>query len=225
MKIYKSLALQAIGQIFFVLTCYGMEALQASLDILAKKIEDEEKLAPWKLLNLSPENKQYALHKACEQGDQKIVELLIQQGYGVNDLNAEKQTPLHRATEKGHSNIVLLLLSHNADIEAKDLAGNTPIFKAILTASKPLVELFITKKANVQVTNYTGETVLHCVVKVANKEIAELLMNNGANLDSAASDGRYRYPWERARVQYGTEHPFVVFLDGKRTEMIFGFKA
>ena len=58
----------------------------------------------------------------------EMVQLLIQQGAGVNAQDEDGETPLHGAmARKGNYNIVKLLVEHGADLSNKATDGKTPL--------------------------------------------------------------------------------------------------
>ncbi|XP_071124054.1 ankyrin-1-like [Mytilus edulis] len=66
------------------------------------------------------------LHKACEEGFEAIVKVLINKNSIINYRDENQKTPLHFACENGHANIVTLLRSLNAK-SYKDIEGQLPI--------------------------------------------------------------------------------------------------
>ncbi len=69
------------------------------------------------------ENKQTALHYACQQGHRDIITLLIEHGAQVNAGGYHNATPLHQAKDTATTK---LLLRHGAQINPYDAYGSTP---------------------------------------------------------------------------------------------------
>jgi ankyrin repeat protein len=76
------------------------------------------------------------LHLAAEGGDERMAQLLIDNGANVNAKHKLHGTPLHAAAGGQHIKVVRLLIDKGADRNAKDINGHTPLDHA---ASFPLV--------------------------------------------------------------------------------------
>jgi hypothetical protein len=74
------------------------------------------------------------LHAAAENGQEKMVRLLLANGATVSRIDLRNGfTPLHSAVKGGHVGVVKILLANNAEVNAKDFAGNTPLNVAAAT--------------------------------------------------------------------------------------------
>ncbi|XP_047485853.1 tonsoku-like protein [Penaeus chinensis] len=67
------------------------------------------------------------LHVACLEGQEEVVEVLLDAGAKVNSCTTDMCTPLHRACIYGYKGIVELLLSKSAYINAQDGAQDTNV--------------------------------------------------------------------------------------------------
>jgi len=90
-------------------------------------------------VNLPDENGMVLIHWACDRGNVKILELLINKGADVNITDSDGQTPLHYASSCCHSDIVKLLLDEKANPTLKDNDGLTA--KDVATENE-IVSLF-----------------------------------------------------------------------------------
>ena len=70
------------------------------------------------------------LHQAASAGDCVRIMQLLDGGWHVDGLNAERETPLHWAANLGQSKAVQLLLSRQADPTLKDRWNHTPSAQA-----------------------------------------------------------------------------------------------
>jgi len=57
-----------------------------------------------------------ALHHACRNGNQDVVQILVESAADVNSLSESHHFPLYCAAGHGHQNIAVYLLNHGADI-------------------------------------------------------------------------------------------------------------
>ena len=71
-----------------------------------------------------------ALSVAAKLGLKDITDLLIQEGAGVNDVDAEGCTPLYFAAQAGHHEIVQILLCANAEVNKPSKARFSPLVAA-----------------------------------------------------------------------------------------------
>ena len=84
-----------------------------------------------------------ALHVAAHFGYQHIVDMLIQAGARVDDLDLQGQTPLHAAASSGQEAIARMLLLQGARLNCVDNAGDTPLHCAARYGRLEVVRLLI----------------------------------------------------------------------------------
>lgn len=63
-------------------------------------------------------------------GNEKVVDMLIQNGANINFVAKDGATPLHAAAENGYENITNTLIQNGANINARNKLGFTPIHLA-----------------------------------------------------------------------------------------------
>ncbi|KAK3704037.1 hypothetical protein QZH41_017967 [Actinostola sp. cb2023] len=68
-----------------------------------------------------------ALHQACIDGCEEIMDILLENGAHLDSIDRELWTPLHAATACGNDDIVEYLLDQGANIVAINADGNMPI--------------------------------------------------------------------------------------------------
>src|SRR5690606_40255181 len=74
---------------------------------------------------------------ACENGNRKIAELLLEQEVSdVNYADEKGRTALHYAAHRGYRAICEALIAKGADINYEDHNGETPLFFATLQDRK-----------------------------------------------------------------------------------------
>ncbi len=91
------------------------------------------------------------LNRACQNGNTKVVELLINNGAKVNDKNDVGHTPLYIASLCGHLDTVKILIKAGAisSINEKTTSGITPLEVACRTGNKEIVQLLLSKGATI----------------------------------------------------------------------------
>ena len=131
------------------------------------------------------ENNQIPIHRAVQEGNQKYIEELLQNGIDINVTDSSNRTPLFFAIIHGHRSIVEFLINKKADvtictieqdtiIHAAAFYGHTEILKDLL--QNPDCKKFIHAK------NYEAKTPLHKATWGNPKpEIVQLLIDHGAD--------------------------------------------
>ncbi|KAK5631888.1 hypothetical protein RRF57_007602 [Xylaria bambusicola] len=149
-----------------------------------------------------------ALHHACENGRDSIVELFLPI---IDDHNAKdysRTTPFQYAFKKRHWSVVKLLLEKGANIELNDEDSETPLSLAAENGYDAIVKLLLENGANIESKDRYGQTPLSlaaengydAIVKllletepISNQKttvengydaIVKLLLENGANIES-----------------------------------------
>lgn len=67
------------------------------------------------------------LHKAVNEQNERLVELLIARHANVNAITNEKQLPLHLAVRKGNARIIQALIDAGSSLHEKNNGGHTPL--------------------------------------------------------------------------------------------------
>jgi ankyrin repeat protein len=66
------------------------------------------------------------LHEAAYLGSTLIVDMLLQYGSDINDVDNEGKNALYFACQEGHLGVVKLLIMRNASFDHQSHDGNTP---------------------------------------------------------------------------------------------------
>jgi ankyrin repeat protein len=82
---------------------------------------------------------QTTLHIAAEAGHESIVDMLLNSGSFIDELDSEENTPLHRATMNEKLGVVRKLLKYGADPNVTNAAGRTPVHIAASTGSLEII--------------------------------------------------------------------------------------
>ena len=123
-----------------------------------------------------------ALHKACEHGSKKIVDMLLKNGAIISVADSDGITPLHIACREGHSEVVKSsLLVHGHDekdvlISAKDNQGNTAVHFAVESGVEEIVKVLLVDGADPIAPKYNEVTPLHIAARNGHIGIAALLL-------------------------------------------------
>ena len=134
-------------------------------------------------INARDENGSTPLHIASLNGQEQVVELLINRGAEVNATSEiGGWTPLHMAASKNHIQVVSFLIKKGADEDAKAIIGGwTPLHWAALEGHKDIVELLIKLGANINSKDNMGNTPLDLAIQYERLDIAEYLSTYSAN--------------------------------------------
>ncbi|XP_044149724.1 tonsoku-like protein [Bufo gargarizans] len=92
------------------------------------------------------------LHRACIEGNAKVVQCLLEKGHPVNPRDYCGWTPLHEACNHGHHDIVQLLLDRGAHINDPGgplCEGITPLHDALSSGNFHVAQLLIRRGASV----------------------------------------------------------------------------
>ncbi len=132
-----------------------------------------------------------ALHVAVGQGNQCIVQVLIERGADLDaksELNGARA--LHMAADFNEIAIIGLLLDHGADIEARDGELRTPLHRAAEAGLNGVVELLLDRSAEIndREGNF-GATPLQQAADNGHLETVELLLDRGAEINAIDKRG------------------------------------
>jgi len=98
------------------------------------------------------------LQDAAFNGQQEIVQYLLEQCAEVDKRNMQGKTPLHRAVYKNHSAIVQLLLDCAADIDAQDDSGRTALHWSAVFGHLDCFKILLENGADFEVKDKTDLT-------------------------------------------------------------------
>lgn len=146
-------------------------------------------------------------------GDDKIVEMLLNQRAEPNTATNEGETPLFAAAYMGNDRIVELLMDKWADAKKTAVDGTTPLHAAAIGGNRRVAQKLIDKFVDVNAVTRDGITPLHlaalygmnwdgplknrkkritnsneCTI-LGNRDIVELLINNRADVNKRSNAG------------------------------------
>ncbi len=147
--------------------------------------------------DISASNKQEktVLHSASEQGNAKLVSILVNKGADVNAKTATGMAPVHFAANKGNIDSVNILADNSANLDIKNNALETPLHLASKENHIEVVRFLLTdnevqKNINKNVNMRDGENAAAYAVKKNNAEIVELLLEYGVEPNRQDNNGR-----------------------------------
>lgn len=131
------------------------------------------------------------LHCAVYQGNDEMVEFLLENGANGNATTADGQTALHIASQRGHRKCMKLLFANHVDLHIVDQAGSSSLHSAVGTATdEATVPLLVKHKVNLNFQNpRNGNTALHLAVECRRPRIILFLLEKGATVDLANDEG------------------------------------
>ena len=100
------------------------------------------------------------LHQAAVRGTRESVQETIDEGFDVNEADADGLTPLHMASINKNYNTAKALLEAGAHVDTQDRWGNTPLWRAVFgkDGTVELIELLIDHGADPAIENESGNS-------------------------------------------------------------------
>ncbi len=135
------------------------------------------------------------LYLAVIEGDEEIVNLLIQAGAELNVQKWNGETPLFAAIEHNKLNIVKALIQAKADVNFKSDGGNTPLMKVSQCSwldekdRHEILNALIEAKADLNMKNKRGLTALSMATLANNIKHVEMLLQAKADPTIKDSSG------------------------------------
>lgn len=83
------------------------------------------------------------LHVCSRMGNQKILEILLQNGADINAVDGEGRTALHYGAQSGHEEVVRALLKQKADPSILDHQGMSVMHVAVVNSQERIVILLL----------------------------------------------------------------------------------
>ncbi|XP_033627890.1 rabankyrin-5-like [Asterias rubens] len=146
------------------------------------------------------------LHRACEWGQELVVQCLVEQQADVNAKDAEGRTPLHIAITNQHPASISLLMSHPLlDLTLRDRSGLTPFAAAMTYKNNKAAQAILNRepRAAEQLDN-KGRNFLHIAIQKSDIESVLFLISVHANVNSSVQDSSKHTPLHLA-VQASSE--------------------
>ena len=108
---------------------------------------------------------------AAQLGQNRTLEILLQNGANIETQNNLGRTPLHTAVHNWSYNgslkkTVEILIQNGAKIDAKDIHGQTPIQLAVSCKQSSMVQILLRYGASLKIRNQDGSTPLEVALNV-----------------------------------------------------------
>lgn len=116
---------------------------------------------------------------ASEEGNRRIVELLISKGANVNGRGDADYTPLMSAVRSRHADIARILLAHRAKPDLGNCFGDTALAFAANEGDIGMVRLLLENGADIN--GGKGDTPLMMAMYTGSMDVVRLLLQKGAN--------------------------------------------
>ncbi|CAK38721.1 uncharacterized protein An04g04570 [Aspergillus niger] len=132
-------------------------------------------------LEITDQNGQTPLSLAAENGQEDIVQMLLERGASVETKNSDSQTPLSLAAANGHERIVQMLLKKGATTETRSSKDQTPLSLAAENGHEKIVQMLLEVGAAIEARGQWGErTPLSLAAANGHEGIVQILLARGA---------------------------------------------
>jgi type II secretory pathway predicted ATPase ExeA len=131
-----------------------------------------------------------SLLRNVEEGNGRIVELLLTAGVSPNAADSQGWTALMLAARDNHPSVVRTLLTRRAVVNAKNKMGETALMMAAIHNRPSVVRTLLYYGADINAKNNQGWTALTYAAWKGNRATVETLLDNGANAKLQDKDGR-----------------------------------
>ena len=125
-------------------------------------------------INYQDEEGSSALHYSCDEGNLKIVEILLKANCETNIKNNKLKTPLHLASKRGYFDISKKLIENGALLNVYDLEKNSPLHYVCMYNHVELLKYFLGKLPQANSKNIYNKMPIDLTT---NKEMKDLLEN------------------------------------------------
>ncbi|KAM3550287.1 hypothetical protein MY1884_008324 [Beauveria asiatica] len=139
-------------------------------------------------LSSEPVLRDNLLLSVVKEGNDALVQILLEHGANIEVRNVEGETPLLRAVELGRENTMRVLLDFNADVEAIGAMQFSPLMTAASLRSESRIRLLLEKNAKINAKNCIGYTAFTIAVSQAiaghGRNPVKLLLDRGADTEA-----------------------------------------
>jgi ankyrin repeat protein len=141
------------------------------------------------LVNSKDKDDKTTLFIAAEQGNQAVMEVLLEMNGDVDAQSGRHGNALYVASARGHKEIATLLLDKGADANAQGGQYGNALQAASWNGHKEIATVLLDKGADVNAQGGADGNALYAASARDNKEMATLLLDKGADVN--AQGGAY----------------------------------
>uniref|UniRef100_A0A8C1BTR0 Ankyrin repeat domain 28b n=1 Tax=Cyprinus carpio carpio TaxID=630221 RepID=A0A8C1BTR0_CYPCA len=132
------------------------------------------------------------LHVACYNGQDVVVNELIECGANVNQVNEKGFAPLHFTAASRHGALCLeLLVGNGADVNIKSKDGKTPLHMTAIHGRFSRSQAIIQNGAEIDCEDKNGNTPLHIAARYGHELLINTLITNGADTAKRGVHGMF----------------------------------
>ncbi|XP_047332161.1 ankyrin repeat domain-containing protein EMB506, chloroplastic [Impatiens glandulifera] len=121
------------------------------------------------------------LHSLALAGQIQHMDMLLDSGIHIDDVDKDGRTALHTAIIGKKEAVISHLLRKGANPHVKDADGASPIHYAVGVGAIQTVKLLIKYNVDLNGADNEGWTPLHVAIQGRNRDIAKILIVNGAD--------------------------------------------
>jgi ankyrin repeat protein len=136
------------------------------------------------MVNSKDKDNKSPLFIAAEQGNQAVMEVLLDKGADVNAEGGKYGNALQAASHNGHKDIATLLLDKGADVSAQGGEYGNALQAASANGYKDMATLLLDKGADVNAEGGHYGNALQAASLRGDKDIATLLLDKGADVNA-----------------------------------------
>ncbi|KAG7218559.1 hypothetical protein INR49_020194, partial [Caranx melampygus] len=116
--------------------------------------------------------------KACDQGQQLVIDRYLSTGGDINACDTFERTGLHRASSQGHTEVVSKLLESGANVHSRDKLWSTCVHSACRGGHLSVLKLLLIHGADITATDKFGLCPLSSVLQWQNEAKTLLIEQN-----------------------------------------------
>ena len=144
-------------------------------------------------LNKMPTVRDFWLLKAAEEGQQLVVQQLLEEGAEPNSRDRYSRTLLSSAADRGYASIVSFLLNrYNIVADSQDIYERTPLSYAAEKGHEAIIKLLLSRDdVIIDSRDYKGRAPLSWAAWYGREAVAKLLLSrDDVTVDSRDNEGR-----------------------------------
>jgi uncharacterized protein len=128
---------------------------------------------------------------ACQQGHIDEIEILLNEGHDINEIDKYGRTPLILACEKGSIDVAIFLIDKKANINIREKRyGKTALISATMQGNEKVLSALLNGGADIDLVDKFGKSALYRAIELHHTSIVSTLLAACANTDSQTDVGR-----------------------------------